>query len=65
MKVKSQNLFNEGEEKERDLLLVNREDICKNCNKKNTCVKVAIPYVMRYLTNELAAMNIRLTFSLK
>lgn len=26
--------------------------------------KVAVPYVLRYLTNELAAMNIKLSFAL-
>ena len=30
-----------------------------------SCEKVAIPYVLRYLTNELAAMNIKLSFELK
>jgi DNA-directed RNA polymerase I subunit RPA2 len=38
---------------------------CRNCKQENTIVKVAIPYVLRYLTNELAAMNIKLTFSVK
>jgi len=47
------------------MIFLNQETICKNCNQKNTCVKVAIPYVIRYLTNELSAMNIKLTFSLK
>ena len=34
---------------------------CLNC-RKNSCVKVEIPYVLRYLSNELAAMNIKLSF---
>lgn len=38
--------------------------ICKNCNS-NDCSLVAIPYVMKYLINELAAMNIRMRFKLK
>ena len=29
------------------------------------CRKVALPFVLRYLTNELAAMNIRLEFKLE
>ena len=37
---------------------------CKNC-QSNTCVKVTLPYVLRYLTNELAAMNIKLSFGVK
>lgn len=28
------------------------------------CKKVAIPYVLRYMTNELAAMNIKMKFTL-
>ncbi len=64
VKIKTPNLFNQGEEREKEVLLVNNQDLCKNCNKKNTCVKVALPYVLRYLTNELAAMNIKLSFSL-
>lgn len=37
---------------------------CNNC-QDTQCSKVAIPYVLRYLTNELAAMNINLTFQLE
>jgi DNA-directed RNA polymerase I subunit RPA2 len=40
------------------------EVFCRNC-RGSYCVKVAIPYVLRYLTNELAAMNIKLSFELK
>ena len=29
------------------------------------CKKVALPFVLRYLTNELAAMNIRMNFKLE
>ena len=35
--------------------------VCKNSDSK----KVAIPFVLRYLTNELAAMNIKLTYLIK
>lgn len=37
---------------------------CKNCLGAKA-EKVAIPYVLRYLTNELAAMNIKLTYTMK
>ena len=49
----------------KDEFFVDQNVICKKCNNENSCVKVAIPYVLRYLTNELAAMNIRLSFTLK
>lgn len=38
--------------------------VCTNCKGKD-CSLVAIPYVMKYLINELAAMNIRMRFRLK
>ena len=38
--------------------------ICENC-KESKCEKVSIPYVLRYLTNELAGMNIKMSFKLK
>lgn len=38
--------------------------VCTNCNS-NDCSLVGIPYVMKYLINELAAMNIRMRFKLK
>ena len=36
---------------------------CRSCDAYK-CKKVAIPYVLRYMTNELAAMNIKLKFAL-
>lgn len=45
--------------------LINQIIYCRSCNEENTCVRVAIPYVLRYLCNELAAMNIKLTFAIK
>jgi len=36
---------------------------CHQCNSKE-CEKVAIPYVLRYLVNELAAMNVKVSFGL-
>lgn len=40
---------------------------CRLCSKAgvaSTCEPVALPYVFRYLANELAGMNIRLSLSL-
>lgn len=36
---------------------------CKMCNTSKVA-KVSLPFVLRYLTNELAAMNIKLMFNL-
>ena len=36
--------------------------ICKVCEDSNI-EKIAIPFVLRYLTNELAAMNIKFNFT--
>lgn len=45
-------------------LIPENELYCRNC-QDNTCVRVELPYVLRYLANELAAMNIKLTFGLQ
>lgn len=37
---------------------------CRVCDDYD-CRKVALPYVLRYLTNELAAMNIKMAFQLE
>lgn len=37
---------------------------CRKCANAE-CSKVVIPFVLRYLTNELAAMNIKLAFKLE
>jgi DNA-directed RNA polymerase I subunit RPA2 len=37
---------------------------CRNCDTGESVKKVAIPYVLRYLVNELAGMNIKLNFKL-
>eukprot|EP00359_Climacostomum_virens_P003308 CAMPEP_0204902980 /NCGR_PEP_ID=MMETSP1397-20131031/3987_1 /ASSEMBLY_ACC=CAM_ASM_000891 /TAXON_ID=49980 /ORGANISM="Climacostomum Climacostomum virens, Strain Stock W-24" /LENGTH=1076 /DNA_ID=CAMNT_0052071557 /DNA_START=38 /DNA_END=3268 /DNA_ORIENTATION=+ len=39
------------------------EGLCKVCGVSGE--KAAVPYVLRYLSNELAAMNIKLKFSVK
>lgn len=38
---------------------------CRQCKTGSGCTKVIIPYVFMYLTNELAAMNIKLTLQVK
>lgn len=55
----------EQKSKEKDSLFVNEMVYCRNCKTENTCVKVAIPFVIRYLANELAAMNIKISFAIK
>lgn len=40
------------------------ETHCSNC-QGNDCSLVGMPYVLKYLVNELAAMNIRMRFKLK
>jgi DNA-directed RNA polymerase I subunit RPA2 len=42
---------------------VSEQVYCRSCSSYE-CRKVALPFVLRYLTNELAAMNIKLTFKL-
>lgn len=58
----SENL---NKNKDKNNFVVNMVSKCRNCMKENTCVKVAIPFVLRYLANELAAMNIKLSFAIK
>jgi DNA-directed RNA polymerase I subunit RPA2 len=50
---------------EKDKFFLHQGVYCRSCNKENTCVRVAIPFVLRYMTNELAAMNIKLSFGIK
>lgn len=38
---------------------------CNKCKNGDGCVRICIPYVLRYLTNELAGMNIKLSFKVK
>ena len=42
---------------------VNESVYCRVCDAYD-CRKVALPFVLRYLTNELSAMNIKMKFSL-
>ena len=39
--------------------------ICRACNSSHTITRVALPFVLKYLVTELAAMNIKCTFDLK
>ncbi len=39
--------------------------ICGTCQSGDACECVAMPYVFRYLANELAAMNIKMTLTVK
>jgi DNA-directed RNA polymerase I subunit RPA2 len=38
---------------------------CRTCEFKGRIEKVAMPYVFRYLAAELAAMNIKVSLTLK
>ena len=40
---------------------VNEKVYCRVCDDYD-CRKVALPYELRYMTNELAAMNIKIAF---
>lgn len=51
----------EGQEFEENNLY-KHQPICNVC-KTSEVQKVAMPFVLRYLTNELAAMNIKLTYT--
>ena len=42
---------------------INSAIYCRVCDGYE-CKKVAVPYVLRYMTNELSAMNIKMKFSL-
>jgi DNA-directed RNA polymerase beta subunit len=42
---------------------VNEKVLCRVCDSYD-CKKIALPFVLRYLTNELAGMNIKLNFHL-
>ena len=55
--VDEELLANQGGEK----YLVKREPYCRVC-KDTKCAKVIMPFVLRYLCNELAGMNIKMLF---
>eukprot|EP01080_Neovahlkampfia_damariscottae_P002872 gene2872-4715_t len=42
-----------------------KDFICKSCNTGKCLKKVAIPYVFKYLSNELASMNIKMRMDIK
>ena len=58
--LKNQTQLTEGEEK----YTVNEKVYCRVCDDYD-CRKVQLPYVLRYMTNELAAMNIKMAFKLE
>lgn len=39
--------------------------VCRTCDSSHTITRVALPFVLKYLVTELAAMNIKCTFDLK
>ena len=39
--------------------------ICHVCKTSTSCHVIPMPYVTRYLVNELAAMNIKVTFDVE
>lgn len=51
----------DGEGDEEDIHM-NEKVICKVCKKDGKCKKVALPFVLRFLTNELASMGIKLSY---
>jgi DNA-directed RNA polymerase I subunit RPA2 len=42
-----------------------RKVTCTFCESKDGVTAISIPYVFRYLVNELAAMNIRITMNIQ
>lgn len=52
-----------GDDASKKVFAVNERVQCRVCDTYD-CKKVALPFVLRYLTNELAGMNIRLNFHL-
>jgi DNA-directed RNA polymerase beta subunit len=46
-------------------IFLHRDDVfCRACEGKGRPEKVAMPYVFRYLANELAGMGIKITLTL-
>jgi DNA-directed RNA polymerase I subunit RPA2 len=52
-----------GADSKPQVYAVNERVQCRVCDTYD-CKKVALPFVLRYLTNELAGMNIKLNFHL-
>ena len=38
---------------------------CRTCMSSHTITRIALPFVLKYLVTELAAMNIKCTFDLR
>lgn len=60
--LKTQNPISSGQDQQK--FSVNEKVYCRVCDDYE-CRKVALPYVLRYMTNELAAMNIKMNFHLE
>jgi DNA-directed RNA polymerase beta subunit len=45
--------------------ITNSQVICRTCSTNDYIETIAIPYVFRYLTTELAAMNVAVRLDLK
>lgn len=60
--LKNQNQILSAESQEK--FSVNEKVYCRVCDAYD-CRKVSLPYVLRYMTNELAAMNIKMAFHLE
>eukprot|EP01138_Halocafeteria_seosinensis_P011578 gb/GECG01011827.1/.p1 GENE.gb/GECG01011827.1/~~gb/GECG01011827.1/.p1 ORF type:complete len:1408 (+),score=168.33 gb/GECG01011827.1/:1-4224(+) len=54
-----------GSNNENSVVEKDQKYFCLSCDTGNYCVETALPYVFRYLVNELAAMNIRLTLGME
>ena len=61
--ILKRNTLLSSQSKENEQFAVREKVICRVCDSYD-CRKVALPYVLRYLTNELAGMNIKLNFHL-
>jgi DNA-directed RNA polymerase I subunit RPA2 len=59
----NREIISRGLSSEQSKYAVREKVICRVCDSYD-CKKIALPFVLRYLTNELAGMNIRLQFHL-
>lgn len=61
--IKKNNLTVQDQDSSQQKYAVREKVLCRVCDSYD-CKKVALPFVLRYLTNELAGMNIKLNFHL-
>ena len=64
LKKAGHEINNQFKEETKSGFAITEKVFCRVC-ETTECRKVALPFVLRYLTNELAAMNIRLEFKLE